>query len=444
LAKRAYSRLGLTSFCVIYGLILLVTPFQGAGQKKIEKDLTPPSSRAISRLDTLRPIADISKKTSSLDVTEPEALVPLFDRLYRLNAGQDQGPVHILHFGDSHSAADDWTAGLRRLLKERFGDGGPGFSLAGHPFPGYRRLDVQGGGSAGWRYEGLRSGTGDGFFGMGGIASSTKGEGQSVFIETECDRLEIDYLQQPDGGDLALYDHDQLLQKFSTRGDLGPGFVSYQTTAGAHRFVLKTLNSKPVRLLGWVADKDTGVTYEALGINGAEASLILRWNQDMFATYLRRRNPGLIVLAYGTNEAGGNWSTEKYQAMFSNVLQRFRHAVPAASILVLGPPDSWSNRQGAWQPLPGVDHVIAAQKAACREYGCAFWDTRERMGGLSSMREWVQAGLAQHDHIHFTSAGYQRLAALLYADLIRQYEVFKKVRVAISDPVSYRQTNQDH
>jgi lysophospholipase L1-like esterase len=427
----------IVGFCAIRALLLLSTPFQESAQTKIENHMgPPPSAHASLDAGAHRTMADASIP-SPLAIAHPGALVPMFDRLYRLNAGQDSAAIHILHFGDSHSAADDWTVGLRSQLKERFGDGGSGFSLAGRPFQGYRRFDVHGGGSAGWHAEGLRSGTGDGYFGMGGVSSSTQVEGQSVFIETECDRLEIHYLRQPGGGDLALYDQDQLLAKFSTKGELGPGFVSYQTTSGAHRFVLKTLSSKPVRLFGWVADKESGVTYEALGINGAEASVILRWNEDMLATYLRRRNPGLIVLAYGTNEAAiGNWNTEKYQAMFSEVIQRFRRAVPAASILVLGPPDSWSNRQGTWRPLPGIDRIIAAQKGACQENGCSFWDTRERMGVLGSMPDWVQAGLAQRDHIHLTPAGYRRLAAMLFADMMRQYELFKEVRSEISDPAA--------
>jgi lysophospholipase L1-like esterase len=430
-------RLGVIGFCAVRGLLLLVAPFEGAGQKKVEKSLSPqPSRRVISDVDTLRPIADAAKTPATLNIAQPEALVPMFEHLYRLNARQDSTPIHILHFGDSHSASDDWTAGLRRLLKERFGDGGSGFSLAGRPFQGYRRFDVQGGGSAGWHPEGLRSVTGDGYWGIGGVGISTQVEGQSVFIETECDRLEIDYLQQPAGGDLALFDYDQLLQRFSTRGELGPGFVSYPTTSGLHRFMLRTLNSRPVRLFGWVADKETGVTYETLGINGAEASIILRWNESMLAAYLRRRDPGLIVLAYGTNEGViGNWSPEKYQTMFSDLIQRFRRAVPAASILVLGPPDSWSKREGTWRPVPGIDRIIAAQKSACRESGCGFWDTRERMGGLGSMRDWVQAGFAQHDYIHFTPAGYRRLATMLFEDMMQQYELFKKVRTEISDPI---------
>src|SRR5262249_7505863 len=189
------------------------------------------------------------------------------------------------------------------------------------------------------------------------------------------------------------------LEDFSTDGEPAAGFVRYQTTPGPHRFSLKTLDSRPVRLFGWVADRQAGVTYEALGINGAEASVILRWNHEMLAAYLQRRNPGMIVLAYGTNEASDpNWGPDSYQAMFSNLLQRLRTVVPTATILVIGPPDRWWRNRGVWRPYDGVDWVITAQKNACRENRCAYWDARERMGGKGSMRDWVYAGLAQGDY----------------------------------------------
>ncbi len=422
----------LTRSLLLRRLLLLAIPLVALSQKKAGDHAAatnpahPSANQGASSTITANPHVPPA-------IERAGALVPIFERLYRLSAREDAAPVHIVHFGDSHSAADEWTGDLRRLLKEKFGDGGSGFSLAGPPFAGYHRLDVQEGGSAGWRSEGLRSGAGDGFFGLGGISSSTRAAGQSVFIETNCDRLEIDYLRQPDGGDLALYDRDELVQKFSTSGELGAGIFTYQPAKGAHHFILKTLDSKSTRLFGWVADKNTGVTYEALGINGTEASIILRWDEKMFATYLERRSPGLVVLAYGTNEAiSGGWSLEKYQAMFSKVLLRIRHAVPAASILILGPPDSWSNHEGTLRPAPGLDHIIAAQKAACREIGCAFWDTRERMGGPGSMREWVQAGLAQRDYVHFTPGGYERLGTMLFADLMRDYDMFKGIRREIS------------
>src|SRR5437899_1325411 len=45
-------------------------------------------------------------------IEQPGALVPFFERLYRLKSGESTGPVRILHFGDSHTAADDWTGAL--------------------------------------------------------------------------------------------------------------------------------------------------------------------------------------------------------------------------------------------------------------------------------------------------------------------------------------------
>jgi lysophospholipase L1-like esterase len=356
-------------------------------------------------------------------------------------------PVHILHFGDSHTAADDWTGGLRDLFKERFGDGGSGFSLAGHPFLGYRRFDARGGGTTLWHSEGLRSGAGDGYFGLGGVSIATERAGQSVYLDAACDRLEVHYLQQPCGGDVALYDNGERIDEFSTRGEEGPGLVSYPVSPSPHRFKLVTLHDQPVRLFGWVADRDTGATYEALGINGAEAAVMLRWNQEMLATYLQHRKPALVVLAYGTNEASDpSWVEEgSYQAMFSSLVQRLRETLPDLSILVLGPDDRWAQYRGAgWRPVPGVDRIVAAQQNACRENNCAFWDTRERMGGKGSMPDWIRAGLAQADHVHFTSAGYRRLASILFDDLMHQYELYKKTRQETTGQVPHEQPKQDH
>ncbi len=371
---------------------------------------------------------------------QPGALVPIFEQLYRLGSGLSHDPVHIIHYGDSHTAADEWTAVLRDSFKEKFGDGGSGFSLAGHPFVGYRRLDAPGGGTALWHSDGFRSASGDGLLGLGGMSITSDRPGQSVYLDTECDFLEVYYLQQPDGGTMALYDGEQFLDKIHTAGELGPGFVRYTVPAGLHRFTLKTLDYHSVRLFGWVADKQTGVTYEALGINGAEAGVIMKWDEKMLAAYLQRRDPGMIVLAYGTNEASDpSWNYENYEAMFSSLLQRMRQDAPAASILVLGPTDRWYRVRGAWRPLDGVDRIIAAEQAACRENGATFWDSRQRMGGKGSMRDWVYSGLGQVDYVHFTGSGYHRLGDALFSDLMSQYDAYRKTRLEISNqmPIPY-------
>jgi lysophospholipase L1-like esterase len=409
-------------------------PSKTTKKKKTAPASTPPSPAA--RAAAARKVDAYLEGSAASPFEQPGALAPFFERLLRLSSGSeaDRPAVHIVHFGDSHTAADEWTGGLRDLFKERFGDGGSGFSLAGRPFPGYRRFDARGSATSGWSSEGGHTGKGDGYFGLGGVGVYTDRPGQSVSLEADCTRMEIQFLRQPDGGRLALYDGDEYLEDISTDGELGPGFVAYATAAGAHRFVLKTLDRRPVRLFGWVADKPGGVTYEALGLNGAEAGVILKWDGAMFATYLGRRDPALIVLAYGTNEASDPvWTQESYRNMFARLVERLREDAPTATILALGPADRWGVVRGRWQIHTGIDGIIADQKEVCRKLGCAYWDTRARMGGPGSMRDWLTAGLSQNDRVHFTAAGYSRLASTLFADLMEQYEAYRQARLESAD-----------
>lgn len=377
-------------------------------------------------------------------IDRPGALVPFFERLYRLSSA-DGPAVHILHFGDSHTAADDWTGALRELFQQRFGDGGAGFSMAGTPFKGYRRFDVRGGETKAWESEGLRTGEGDGYFGLGGVSISTERAGQMIYLDADCDSVEVDYLQQPGGGRIALTDNGETVEETSTEGPFAPGAISHAVTPGHHRFEVRTLEPAPVRLFGWVTDKAKGITYESMGINGAEAALIDRWDEKMHDYYVARRDPALIVLAYGTNEAGDSkWTEESYLETFAAILQRLRRAAPAASILVLGPPDRFYRVKGRWKPYDAVDRIIAAQQEACRQNHCAYWNTRARMGAEGSMVNWVYAGLAQGDYVHFTSLGYQRLASVLFQDIMRLYESYLKVRPEVSNQATDEQTSQDH
>ncbi len=416
------------SIALCGALLCMAAPYESGSAAKKKRRATV-AATAAQRAAAAKKVDGYLEASADSALRQAGALAPVFEQLMRLSSGQTRDAVHILHFGDSHTAADEWTGALREMLQQRFGDGGSGFSVAGHPFAGYRRFDAKSSASPFWTSAGLRTGRGDGWFGLGGISVETTRLGQFVTLNADCDRVEIDYLQQPEGGRLGLYDGDAPIEQFSTAGEWGAGFVTIETPGGPHHFVLRTLDSKPVRLFGWVADRDAGATYEALGINGAEAALMLKWNAEMLATYLQRRNPGLIVLAYGTNEASDPaWDAASYRASYSTLLEKIRAAAPAASILAIGPGDRWGRTRGAWKLVAGIDWVISAQRAACKANGCAFWDLRARMGGAGSMRDWTTAGLGQADRVHFTGTGYRRIAAALYEDLMREYAAYQKAR----------------
>ncbi len=395
-----------------------------------------PKSSPVSPATRAEAVQGVSEKVldgARIPVENPAALVPFFEQLYRHQNGELSGPLKVLQYGDSHTAADEWTGDLRAHFQEMFGDGGSGYSLAGNPYRGYRRFDLHSGATRGWKAEGVIGHFGDGIHGLGGISISTNAARESVYLSVESQTFELYYYQQPGGGALQIFDNGNPIDQISTDGDAGPGYYHYEAEPGPHRFEVETLDRAPVRLFGWVAEKATGVTYEELGINGVSASIILDWNVDVLTSNLKRRNPALIVLAYGTNEAGRkDWTVESYRDMYVQLIRRLRQAAPTASILVVGPPDRYIRTRKGWTVLEHVETIVEGQRQAAFSEGCAFWDLRAKMGGSGSMRQWVQAGMGQLDYTHFTAPGYKKIGDAVFRDVISQYDIFVKAREGLA------------
>ena len=368
----------------------------------------------------------------AIPVDNPAALVPFFEQLFRHQRGELPGPVRVLQYGDSHTAADELSGELRMLFQASFGNGGSGFSFAGKPWRTYRRRDVRTGSSDGWHTDGLVARSGDGVYGLGGVSMTASAPRESLFIEADASEFELFYYQQPGGGSIQLSDSGVPLDLISTGGEPRPGYYRVAATPGQHRFEVETLGSAPVRLFGWVAENPTGITYETFGINGAQATTIGNWEPATLRDNIEHRSPDLIVLAYGTNEAGSSqWTLEKYQQMFTGLLQQFRAAAPTASILVLGPPDRAQRIRRQRQTMARIGVIAEAQRRAALSMGCAFLDLREEMGGSGAMQQWVKAGQAQADHVHFTASGYRLLGDAIYTDIMSQYGAFLKARASI-------------
>jgi lysophospholipase L1-like esterase len=378
-------------------------------------------------------------------------LNPVFEALKTLEAAKTSGTtpdematIRILQFGDSHTAADLFTGAVRASLQAQFGDGGLGYQFPGHPFAGYHLAGSSRSQTSGWVTEGNKfTQLGDGDLGLGGISISTSRPDESIELSTSCTTFQLHYLRQLEGGRLRFTDNGVTISDIDTSitptqstdtETRGPGTFTYACTPGVHDFTLTTLDRAPVRLLGLVTEQP-GVTYECLGINGAIAPLMLRWNQEIFAQYLRQRNPNLIVLAYGTNEAAESPSSNAdYVEKFDQLLDNLHRYVPTAAILVLGPYDRATShtvrvgrrRKVFWSTFAGTSRIIADQEAACRTHHCAYYNEQTRMGGPGSMLHWAAAGLAQADHTHLTGTGYRELGQALYADFLNAYKTYQQ------------------
>ncbi len=418
----------MTRLVVIFAAWVALAPAATPTKKKHHKKHTRVAVVSVSPVVRGAALRAISERTARpVSVLEGAgALVPFFEQLSHPPEG---GSLHILQYGDSHTASDDWANQLRQEFQAKFGAGGPGYTLPGHPFLGYRRFDSHGSNSRGWWTSGIVTRKGDGIDGLSGISLTAQSPDETMTLSVECEQLELHYLRQPGGGQVELSMDGAPIATVDTDGESGSGIYRYAATPGVHQYTVRTLSAAPVRLFGWVAQNQAGVTYETLGINGAQANLMLDWNPEILAAELMNRDPALIVLAYGTNEAlSASWTPENYRAALTEIIRRLRAAIPVASILLVGPPDCEHRLRGRLTAFPHLDDVIEIQRAVARDNGCAFWDWRAAMGGPGSVRQWVQAGLGQSDYTHLTGAGYRTIGGTLFEDLMEQYNRFTAIR----------------
>jgi lysophospholipase L1-like esterase len=356
------------------------------------------------------------------------------DKFYRALAATKSGrridPVRIMHYGDSHTAADILTAEIRRDFQREFGDGGAGYMIPRNPQSTPRR-GVLNGATSGWRVDGVgQQGATDTFLGLAGLSLSTDRAGESAWLQTTCKRFEVYFLKQPGGGaiDILVDGRSVLDQPISLQADAPtPDFYASEAPAdGEHRVEVRTVQPGRARISGIVTEHlSPGITYDVLGINGARATRLRGWvNETSFLYNVELRQPDLIILAYGTNEVtDDDWSIESYQRMFAEILKRLRKVAPQASILVYGPPDRAVSTGDGWVSVPKMNALIQAQRNAAIGAGAAFWSSYGAMGGAGSINSWATQGLAQGDRVHLTSGGYTRMGAMFFEDMI---DAFKK------------------
>jgi len=341
------------------------------------------------------------------------------EALWRTESRAAGAVTRIVHYGDSPTTADLITGDVRSLLQKRFGDAGHGFILVEKPWAWYQHQGVALDGS-GWQSSAASHFEArDGMFGLGGVSFIGSGKAHSrIVLETGAhSHFEVWFLRQPDGGRLVVSADGRTLGGIDTGGDAKtPGFASFDVPGGASGLELHVEQGK-VRVFGVSAEKSgDGVVYDSLGLNGASVTVLSRmFNAAHWAEELQHRNPQLVVINYGTNEADFAAFVDKgYEKELREAIRRLRDALPEASILVMGPMDR-GHRTGPGQieTMPTIPRIVAIQKRVAQETGCGFFDTFAAMGGPGTMARWytAQPRLVSADFIHPYPAGGKMIAA---------------------------------
>jgi len=411
---------------------------------KIEPVVTPASKSAHAAVQARTAGGALPEQPlvqfTPIEDPQGKALAGFHGALRKLGAGEDlDGKVRVAVYGSSSVAADRYTGYLRGYLQHRFGDGGIGFVAPVPLWRWHRHNEVVVKATKGWSVEHGQKKTikPGGYLGLMGasafgarkrvsttIAAALR-ETVSPFEETS--RFDLHYLRQPGGGRFDVAIGNGKPATIVTRAKAPT--LGVWTPAIGERLEPVTITLRgdgEVRLFGAVLERDEpGVVVDALGVGGTRAANMLLWDVPGWTEAIQARPPDLVVLAYGANECmDEDEPIETYRANLATVLDRFRTTLPAASCLLVGPVDfpDEDEETGLWQPRPRLAEIIATQRALAFERGCAFFDTREWMGGEGSMDAWVTAELAKADHLHFTKLGYLYLGRVLADALLRDFD----------------------
>jgi lysophospholipase L1-like esterase len=386
--------------------------------------------------------------------------------LYKaLAAAENKEPtarVLMVFFGDSHTAGDSMTAHLRRSWQAKFGDAGRGLVAAGRP-PArhYYQRDVRYGASGLWKSAvgGVRDPEP---YGIAGLRVYGDKKGSQLWVETcgECKagtavgQFEILYQASPASGGLRYRVDDGAWETLATKTTtIEPPHPRRQVIPvpdGPHRLTLEHTGGGNVDLYGIALERQKpGVIVDSLGVVGRRLGSLRSWDWSIIGEQLATRDPRLVVLQYGTNEADDpDLDLEAIARYYDDTILRVRAAAPTAAILILGPPDMGVREGGRAcdraKPLPDAGvipecqwrtpavlrDIISVQHAAAVRNKVAFFNTFAAMGGADRMDEWFTAEpkLAYKDRVHLTDLGYQRWAEELSNALLADYARWRRMQ----------------
>jgi lysophospholipase L1-like esterase len=352
------------------------------------------------------------------------ALDHFYEALWRTEKKLPGAVTRIVHYGDSPSTADLITGDVRSILQSRYGDAGHGFILIGKPWAWYQHNGVQLSAS-GWNMSRASFGEAhDGLFGLGGVAFTGNAGASSkiVYSSPGHTHFEVWYLKEPGGGALSVTGDGEPLGDVDTGADEKATAVAvFEAPNGVHSLELHVVRP-PVRVFGVVAEKGgPGVVYDTLGLNGASVSVLSHlMNAKHLAEELQQRNPDMVVVNYGTNEADfASFIDHGYEKELREAIRRIRAALPEASILLMSPMDRGQHSGADIETMPTIPRLVEIQRRVARETGCGFFDTFHAMGGDGTMARWYtgQPRLVSADLIHPFPAGGKTIAVIFAREL---------------------------
>lgn len=379
--------------------------------------------------------------------TTKSAMANFFNSLANIN--KEEKSIRILHYGDSQIEGDRISDYLRLKLQNLYGGEGPGLVSFMPVAPSVVNKISW---STNWDRYSVFAGkdkrvkhTNFGalahitrFCGYAPLSDTTQYKSAWVKIVTSKNggvkagaykKIKLFYGGAQAKTHIELYENGSLNNSDSllSGGNFNIKEFNLNQPALLHEFKFKGKDSPD--FYGISLESGKGIMVDNFGLRGSSGTFFNQINFTQLKNFYDYLNTKLIILQFGGN-ALPYIKTKEQADNFGLYLKvqiaTIKKLAPQASILVIGPADM-SVKEGAdYVTHPQLENLRDAIKKTAFEYDCAFFDMYNCMGGHNSMLTWVEQGIGAKDYIHFSSGGARKIAVLLYASLINDYNAFVK------------------
>jgi hypothetical protein len=355
----------------------------------------------------------------------PNSWQGFLEKLRALERGE-RDKVRAVHWGDSELVADGTAGEIRRVLGERYGLGGLGFSLPMLPLPWYLRDHIRVREGIGVRVSSYVHGRKlEGSYGPGGVAFDVA-PGTHAFTTFEhpvpgpC-TFEVYFGDVPEPGAVGRVqvrgDGAIVLDAPAAASAGGVGSASGRADPCPREVALETTEAN-VRVFGWSIEYDRpGVVWSNTGVVAAQVTHLMHYAPGKLEAALAALRPDLVVLTFGLNIASfTTLPPASHRDDVRAVLARVRAALPEAACLVTGPYPVGQPTDDGINPESRNAAIIAREdRAAAEAEGCVFLDRYALAGGAPAARRWVAARpkLLSGDYVHLTVEGADRMGGAI-------------------------------
>jgi lysophospholipase L1-like esterase len=186
-------------------------------------------------------------------------------------------------------------------------------------------------------------------------------------------------------------------------------------------FARDTVMNYKLRILGFqLSNKEPGISYTTIGVNGASLPTYLK--NKYFEEQLKEFPPDFFAFSVGTNDANVPYSSfrpEIFRANLDSVLQMVMRANPNCAILLTVPNDAYFKKKQLNKNVAREREMIIQ---LAKKYEAAVWDMYGIMGELGSSKVWSRNGLMRGDLVHFTASGYKLKGDMFFESFLKWLE----------------------